>query len=118
VPKSRDITGLTEREKRFCNEYVIDFNATAAAIRAGYSKKTARRIASENLTKLDIQNYLRTIQQRLQQKIEITQERVLQEYARIAFSNIKNYLKENNCCRTMNELNNDDAAAISLNGNF
>lgn len=74
MPKSRDITGLTEREKRFCNEYVIDFNATAAAIRAGYSKKTARRIASENLTKLDIQNYLRTIQQRLQQKIEITQE--------------------------------------------
>lgn len=42
---------LTERQKRFCDEYLIDLNATQAAIRAGYSEKTAQNIWKENLTK-------------------------------------------------------------------
>ena len=45
---------MTERQKRFIAEYLIDLNATQAAIRAGYSVKTARQIGEENLTKLDI----------------------------------------------------------------
>lgn len=49
---------LTEKQKRFCDEYLIDLNATQAAIRAGYSRKTANRIASENLLKLDIREYI------------------------------------------------------------
>ena len=43
---------LTDRQKRFIDEYVIDFNATQAAVRAGYSKKTANQIGPENLVKL------------------------------------------------------------------
>ena len=49
---------LNERQKRFCDEYLIDLNATQAAIRAGYSKKSARQIGVENLTKPSIQRYL------------------------------------------------------------
>lgn len=44
--------------QRFCDEYLIDLNATQAAIRAGYSEKSARAIAAENLTKPDIQEYI------------------------------------------------------------
>ena len=49
---------MTEKQKRFCDEYLIDLNATQAAIRAGYSKKTARSIGNELLTKPDIQAYM------------------------------------------------------------
>lgn len=49
---------LTAKQQRFCDEYLIDLNATQAAIRAGYSEKTARQIANENLTKPDINEYI------------------------------------------------------------
>lgn len=49
---------LTEKQKRFCDEYLIDLNGTQAAIRAGYSEKTARFIATENLTKPNIRKYI------------------------------------------------------------
>lgn len=55
---------MTEKQKRFCIEYLIDLNATQAAIRAGYSKKTAKVIGQENLTKPDIKKY---IEQQLKQ---------------------------------------------------
>ena len=46
--------GLTQKQRRFIDEYIISGNATQAAIKAGYSKKTARKIGQENLTKPDI----------------------------------------------------------------
>ena len=49
---------MTEKQKRFCDEYLVDLNATQAAIRAGYSKKTANVIANENLTKPYIKEYI------------------------------------------------------------
>ena len=49
---------LTDKQKAFCDSYLESLNATEAAIKAGYSKKTARKIGSENLTKLDIKNYI------------------------------------------------------------
>lgn len=56
---------LTAKQQRFCDEYLIDLNATQAAIRAGYSKKTANRIGTENLSKLVIKQY---IEQRMAEK--------------------------------------------------
>lgn len=50
---------LTPRQQRFCDEYLIDLNATQAAIRAGYSEKTAKQIGQQNLTKLDLKNYIK-----------------------------------------------------------
>lgn len=49
---------MTEKQRRFCDEYLIDLNATQAAIRAGYSKKTANRIGPENLSKPVIKEYI------------------------------------------------------------
>ena len=56
---------MTAKMQRFCDEYLIDLNATQAAIRAGYSEKTARAIGAENLTKPDIKEY---IEKRLAEK--------------------------------------------------
>lgn len=58
------VAKLTAKQQRFCDEYLIDLNATQAAIRAGYSEKTARVIATENLTKPAIKEY---IDQRMEQ---------------------------------------------------
>lgn len=49
---------LTAKQQRFCDEYLLDLNATQAAIRAGYSKKTAKQIGQQNLTKLDLKEYI------------------------------------------------------------
>ena len=76
---------LTERQKRFCDEYLIDLNATQAAIRAGYSKKTAKDIGSENLTKPDIAARIEKRRAAQIKRTEITADRVLLELARIAF---------------------------------
>lgn len=50
---------MTPRQEKFCIEYLIDLNATQAAIRAGYSKRTADRIANQNLRKLEIQSRIK-----------------------------------------------------------
>ena len=49
---------LTAKQKRFCDEYLIDLNATQAAIRAGYSEKTAYRTGADNLRKPQIEEYI------------------------------------------------------------
>lgn len=54
---------LTDKQRRFCEEYVIDWNGTRAAIAAGYSERTAKQIASENLRKNYIRDYINSIEQ-------------------------------------------------------
>lgn len=49
---------MTNKQKRFCDEYLVDMNATQAAVRSGYSKKTAKQIGRENLTKPYIKKYI------------------------------------------------------------
>lgn len=49
---------MTPKQKRFCDEYLIDLNATQAAIRAGYSKRSAKQIGEENLSKPDLKKYI------------------------------------------------------------
>jgi phage terminase small subunit len=68
---------LNPRQQRFVDEYLIDLNATAAAIRAGYSPKTARAIGAENLTKPDIAEAIRERKKKISEKVEITQEWVV-----------------------------------------
>ena len=79
-------TKLTEKQKRFCEEYLTDLNATQAAIRAGYSQKTADRIGSENLKKLEIKNYLQNLMQERSERTGITSDNVLKELEKVAFS--------------------------------
>lgn len=84
---------LTPKMKMFCEEYIVDLNATQAAIRAGYSEKTAKSIGQENLTKPDIQEYIQQLMNERSKRTEITADRVLQEYAKLGFSNITDFLK-------------------------
>ena len=74
---------LNDKQKQFCNEYLIDLNGTQAAIRAGYSEKTARSIANENLTKPDIQEYIQKLQEGIAKRNKISQDEVLQDLIEI-----------------------------------
>lgn len=82
---------LTPKQKRFCEEYLIDLNATQAAIRAGYSPKTAEQTASRLLRNVKVQEYIAKRQKELSRSTEVTQERVIRELALIAFSNTADY---------------------------
>lgn len=87
---------LTAKQRRFCEEYLIDLNATQAAIRAGYSPKTARFIANENLTKPYIQKRIQNQMEERSKRTNVTQDMVVQELAKIGFSDITDYLKVKN----------------------
>lgn len=84
---------LTDKQKKFINEYLIDLNATQAAIRAGYSKKNAFKIGSELLQKTTVRAQLQKKQAQREQRTEITQDKVLKELANIAFANGTDYTK-------------------------
>lgn len=77
---------MTLKQKRFVQEYMVDLNATQAAIRAGYSKKTAGSIGQENLKKPAIRSELQVLIQKMGEKAEITQEMVVSELRKIAFA--------------------------------
>lgn len=79
---------LTGKQKRFCEEYIFDFNATRAAKTAGYSEDTAGAIGFENLRKPEIQAYIKELQDDLEKTTGISRMRVLREYEKIAFSSI------------------------------
>jgi len=74
---------LGQKQKLFCLEYIKDGNATAAAIRAGYSKKTAFVIGFENLRKPNIQEYLKNIMDTKDNKLIASGDEVLQTLTRI-----------------------------------
>lgn len=84
---------LTPKQKMFCQEYLIDLNATQAAIRAGYSEKTANRIASENLSKPVIQEYIQELMDERSKRVQINADNVLQEIGLIGFANAKDYFE-------------------------
>ncbi|MDU3076853.1 MAG: terminase small subunit [Mixta calida] len=70
---------LKAKQEKFCQEYLVDLNATQAAIRAGYSAKTARSVGCENLTKPDISARIAELQNEAQQKHGISRESILKE---------------------------------------
>ncbi|MDG6310861.1 terminase small subunit, partial [Glaesserella parasuis] len=68
---------LTDKQQRFVEEYLIDLNATQAAIRAGYSEKTARSIGQRLLTFVDIQEAIQEAQNKRAERVNVTQDDVL-----------------------------------------
>ena len=84
---------LTAKQRRFVQEYLIDFNATRAAIQAGYSEKTARFIGAENLTKPNIQAEIQRLGQKTAQKLEITRESIMQELAAVGFARTSDFVR-------------------------
>lgn len=88
---------LNEKQLRFVEEYLVDLNATQAAIRAGYSQKTAYSMGQRLLKNVEIQAALQDAMQRRSERTEITQDRVLQELASIGFSKATDYVSVDNC---------------------
>ena len=70
---------MNDKQKQFCEEYIIDLNGTQAAIRAGYSEKTANRIASELLSKLDIQEYIQNIKNKRSERVKYSQDELMRD---------------------------------------
>lgn len=85
------VANLTAKQQRFCDEYLIDLNATQAAIRAGYSEKTACEQGARLLANVKVQAYIQKRKIDRIERTEITQDMVLQELANIAFSNAADY---------------------------
>jgi phage terminase small subunit len=83
---------LTAKQVLFVAEYLTDFNATRAAMAVGYSKKTARQIGYENLTKPCIQAEIKRQTAIVTESLGINSQRVLLEYLKIAFADITNYV--------------------------
>ena len=82
---------LKPKPCRFCEEYIIDLNATRAATSAGYSAKTARAIGSKLLTKADIKKKIKELQATLDKVTGITRIRVINALSAIAFSSVQAY---------------------------
>lgn len=82
---------LTPKQMRFVDEWLIDFNGKQAAIRAGYSAKTAEATAARLLRNVKVQAEISRRQKDLQRRTEVTQDRVVKELARIAFADATDY---------------------------
>lgn len=104
---------LTDKQRRFCEEYVVDWNATRAAITAGYSKKTARQIATTTLSKVYIQDYINEIQKDLSKLSGVTALRNILELKKIAYASIAQFKDDWMTEKEFNELSEEQLACIS-----
>lgn len=102
---------LTKKQQLFVEEYLIDLNATQAAIRAGYSPDTAKDIGCENLAKPNIRACIDKAMAARSRRTGINQDRVIRELARIAFVNAADVINSKDA--TLREdASEDDTAAI------
>jgi phage terminase small subunit len=104
---------LTPKQARFVAEYLIDLNATQAAIRSGYSEKSAQTTGCENLTKPIIAAAIAEAQSSRSKRTEITQDRVLAELAKIGFSDIRKVLTAGGGIIDPQEWDDETAGAIA-----
>lgn len=107
--------GLNHRQRRFVQEYLIDLNATQAAIRAGYSADTAGSIGSENLTKPEIARAVETAQAERLTRTELTGDMVIAELRKIGFANMQDYMsstEDGDPFLDFSMLTRDQAAAL------
>lgn len=102
---------LTPKQERFISEYLIDLNATQAAIRAGYSPKTANEQGSQLLANLSVRAHIDKAIAEQSKRTGINADRVIKELARIAFVNPADVLNFNNAT-VLTDADRDDTASI------
>lgn len=102
---------MTNKQKRFCQEYMIDLNATQAAIRAGYSPKTANEQAGRLLVNVSIQSYIAQLQAEQSRRTGINADRVLRELAKVAFANASDIVDTGDVT-LKDDVSPDDLAAV------
>src|SRR5476649_313725 len=101
---------LTPKQRAFCDAYLIDRNATAAALRAGYSKSIALNGYLMTLPK--IKQYLNERTDQAAEQAQVSQDMVLRELCKIAFGNMGNYFLPDGGLKPMHELTADETAAL------
>ena len=107
---------LTPKQARFVAEYLNDLNATQAAIRAGYSKRSACSQAFDLLRKPEIAAAVQARREKLAEKLEVTQELVVAELAKIGFANMADYMRagpDGDPFLDFSALTRDQAAALT-----
>jgi phage terminase small subunit len=104
---------INEKNKRFGDEYLIDFNATQAAIRAGYSKKTAYSIGQRLLKNVELQRYMKEKRDKIVSKLEISAERTLLEISRLAYQDVRMFYDEEGNLIPIHELSDEAAAVVA-----
>ena len=105
---------MTQKQKRFIEEYLIDLNATQAAIRAGYSPDTAQQTGSENLSKPVIRAQIDRAMAERSKRTGVNAERVIQELAKIAFVNAAEVIDPKTATVKEDALPEDTAAIQSV----
>lgn len=103
---------MTPKQKIFCEEYLIDLNATQAAIRAGYSPKTAYSIGNELLNKPELRTHIDKAIAARSARTGVNADRVIRELARVAFVN-PTEIVDPDTARVRETATDDDKAAIS-----
>lgn len=103
---------MTEKQKMFADEYLVDLNATQAAIRAGYSPKSAKEQGAKLLTKTNIRAYVDGEIAKRSRRTGINQDRVVRELARLAFVNATDVVDAASA-RLLEGASRDDTAAIA-----
>jgi phage terminase small subunit len=103
---------LNQNQIIFCQEYIIDYNATRAAKAAGYSDKTAYSQGHRLLKHADIKSFIQKQQLQHLENLHVTSERVMGEWVKMAFSNIQDYLEEGMSFADFMKLPRSVAAAI------
>ncbi len=104
---------LSPKQQRFVDEYLIDLNATQAAIRAGYSARTAAEMGYENLRKPQIVTAIAEARKSQQTRTLITADRVLLEVARLSFYDPRKFFRDDGSPLGIHELDDDTAAALA-----
>jgi hypothetical protein len=103
---------MNRKQTRFVAEYVIDLNSTKAAIRAGYSKKTAKQQGSRLLTNVDVSGEIQKATQARLRRLEITADGVIQELGRLAFFDVRKLFASDGSLLPIHKLDRDTAAGI------
>ncbi len=103
---------LEPRQELFCREYMIDFNGTQAAIRAGYSEDSAAAIASQNLTKLNIKARVDQLMANMFEAVGITQAKIYRELARLALYDLRKAYTQEGALKSIQDIDDDTAAAM------
>lgn len=105
--------GVRQRRTRFIKEYLIDQNATRAAIAAGYSERTAKQIGSRLLTNVDISSQIETRNRELNEKYDLSADRIKQELARLCFSDPGKLFNVDGSAKPITDLDEDSRRAIA-----
>lgn len=103
---------LTPKQSMFVEEYLVDLNATQAAIRSGYSKKTARQVGSQNLSKPNIQAAITKAMDERSKRTGITADRVLKEIASMSFADIREIFTKSGQLRAVHSMPDRISAAV------